>query len=320
MSRPLQLLQLAYNSCHHKLIRETILSYRFYGQFEPSVDRFIFERYFPDTDIKGTFVECGSFDGLTECSCKFFEETMGWTGYNIEPVPWVYEKLCVNRPNAKNFNFALSNSVGEATFKAVDHPQFGVDCTNGSLTHTSTHEQILEQAGCKFIEVPVKLFTWRDFIQQQQVPHVDLFVLDVEGHEFAVLDGMEGCSVMPDVMCVEVGHLSFTAIRQRIASLGYVYDISSHVNAFFVRQDKLALFAHRRAVRTLQQHNATLAESARAAQSTVPISGEMEALQMENAVLQKQLSDVTALYNAIISSKAWRLAQTLRHLIPKSKP
>ena len=77
---------------------------KFYGQFETPVDKFIFERYFPDTNIQGTFVECGAFDGQTECSCRFFEETMGWTGYNLEPVPWIYEQLTQNRPNSKNLN------------------------------------------------------------------------------------------------------------------------------------------------------------------------------------------------------------------------
>jgi hypothetical protein len=75
---------------------------QFYGQFETPVDRFIFERYFPDTGIMGTFVECGAFDGLTECSCKFFEETMGWTGHNLEPVLWIFEKLIANRPSSSS--------------------------------------------------------------------------------------------------------------------------------------------------------------------------------------------------------------------------
>jgi FkbM family methyltransferase len=182
---------------------------KFYGQFHPSVDQFIFERYFPDTNIKGTFVECGAYDGLTECSCKFFEESMGWRGYNFEPVPWIFEQLCQNRPDSKNFNYALSNTVGEATFNAVDHPVYGMNCTNGSLNHTETHSQWLQDEGCKMIEVKVMLRTWRDFIEQENLTHIDLFVLDVEGHEMSVLEGMEGCSTLPDVMCVEVGHLSF---------------------------------------------------------------------------------------------------------------
>ncbi|OWF80734.1 hypothetical protein B4903_08675, partial [Yersinia frederiksenii] len=220
--------------------------YKFYGQFEPSVDRFIFERYFPDENIKGTFVECGAFDGLTECSCKFFEESMDWKGYNFEPTPWIYDQLCTNRPNSTNLNFALSSEIGEATFKAVDHPDFGIQCTNGSLKHTEEHAKWLKDTGCELIDVIVKTRTWRDFIEGENVQHVDLFVLDVEGHELSVIEGMNGALVLPDIICIEIGHLNFDRIRSKLQELGYTYDISSHVNAFFIKTEKLALFALRK--------------------------------------------------------------------------
>lgn len=219
---------------------------KYYGQFEPPVDRFIFERYFPDPNIKGTFVECGAYDGQTECSCKFFEESMGWTGYNFEPVPWIFEQLCQNRPIANNLNYALSNTNGEAIFKAVNHPQFGMNCTNGSLNHVPAHRQWLDEVGCTLVEVPVQLRTWADFIEKEAVQHIDLLVLDVEGHELSVIDGMKGCSVLPDVICIEVGHLSFNVVRHALSQLGYVYDISSYVNSYFIKQELISLFALRR--------------------------------------------------------------------------
>lgn len=214
---------------------------KFYGQFEPPVDRFIFERYFPDTNFQGVFVECGAFDGLTECSCKFFEETMGWTGFNLEPLPWIFEKLVENRPNATNINLALSAERGVAKFVAVDHPSFGLDCTNGSLSHSPSHKELLDQAGCEYKEIEVKLINWRDFILEQKITHVDLFVLDVEGHELSVIEGMQGSNVLPDVMCVEFGHLGLNTVRNKLKLLGYVYDITSNANAYFIRKDKAGL-------------------------------------------------------------------------------
>jgi hypothetical protein len=38
---------------------------RFYGQFDPPVDRFLFERYFAGSKRPGVFIECGAFDGET---------------------------------------------------------------------------------------------------------------------------------------------------------------------------------------------------------------------------------------------------------------
>lgn len=54
---------------------------------------------------------------------------------------------------------------------------------------------------------------------------------------------MANCDVLPDIFCIEVGHLIFYKIRDAICALGYVYDTSSYVNAFFIKNEKLPLFA-----------------------------------------------------------------------------
>lgn len=290
---------------------------KFYGQFDPPVDKFIFERYFPDTGIKGVFVECGAFDGLTECSCKFFEETMGWTGYNLEPVPWVFEKLCKNRPNGRNLNFALSSSVGSSIFKAVRHPVFGIECTNGSLQHTAKHKQWLEDAGCSFENVEVRLLTWKELIEREQITHVDLFVLDVEGHELSVLAGMEGCTVLPAVICVEVGHLDFEKIRSELGKLGYIYDISSHVNAFYIRHDLLPLFALRSASTSLHfRHTGEIVTAVPVAKSAVKVDAidSSESLTAVNELLRRRVKELTELHQEIVASKGWRLVEFIRGL------
>lgn len=172
---------------------------------------------------------------------------MGWTAYNIEPFPAPYENLRLNRPNAKNYNFALSNRIGTANFRGVKHPDLGLNFTNSSLCHTEAHEKDLIERGCTFFDLEVELTTWKAFVEKECILQVDLFVLDVEGHELSVVEGMQGCSVLPDLICVEVGHLDFNTVREALKELGYVYDISSNVNAFFIHQSKLGLFAFRRA-------------------------------------------------------------------------
>lgn len=220
---------------------------RFYGQFAPQVDAFIYHRYFRSLDIRGVFVECGAFDGVGDSSCKFFEESMGWRGYNFEPLPSAFEKLAVNRPSSVNLNKALSNTVGRQSFKVVHHPQLGLNFGNSSLCHTQAHWQHLADYGCSFSDVEVETTDWKKFVEEYEISHVDLFVLDVEGHEISVLEGMRNCPVLPDLICIEVGHLDFGTLRTLLNQLGYVYDISSHVNAFFVREAQVPLFALRRA-------------------------------------------------------------------------
>jgi len=275
--------------------------HKFYGQFNPPVDKFIFERYFPDMNINGVFIECGAFDGLTECSCKFFEEYMGWEGYNIEPVPWVYERLCDNRPNATNINRALSNISGTAIFHAVDHPEFGIECTNGSLTHTDAHKSLLQDAGCSFKPVEVTLITWKGLIEQYQIKHVDLLVLDVEGHELLAIEGMSNCKVLPDIICIEVGHLDIIEVRDRLENLGYTYDISSHVNAFFVKSQKLSLFA----LRALSYKSACTINN-----QEIDIA--LTQLTQENSALIKRVEELAWLNREITNSKVWKFVEVLR--------
>lgn len=226
---------------------------KFYGQFDPPVDRFIFERYFPEPSIQGVFVECGAFDGLLDSSCKFFEETMGWKGFNLEPVPWIFESLCKNRPLSQNLNIGLSDKNADVAFKQAISPILGRDFANGSICHAQTHLKSLEESGCTFEEINISVITWREFVTQQKITHVDLFVLDVEGHELSVIDGMQGCNVLPNVMCVEFGHIGLDIIRDRLAELDYVYDITSNGNAYFVQKNVLGLFTLRCAALLLTQ-------------------------------------------------------------------
>lgn len=258
----------------------------YYGQFETPVDQFIHERYFPD-GVFGVFVECGAFDGQTECSCKFFEETMGWTGFNLEPVPHLFQELQQNRPNATNLNVGLSTHAARLPFTRVVHPAFGDHTTLGSVALDPTYRAQLAADGCEFIETEINVIGWADFIAQQGINRVDLLVLDVEGHEAAVLEGMRGSSVLPDVMCVEVGHTGLPKVRGLAEALGYEYDVSSYVNAFFVRKDKLPLFALR----------AASMKPAPLPQDSGPSASELE--------LQR-----------VYASKSWRFIRGVRRIMP----
>jgi FkbM family methyltransferase len=207
---------------------------RYYGQFDPPVDRFLHERYFADRSGPGVLIECGAFDGVTESSCKFFEESLGWTAYNLEASPRIFEALCRNRPHSHNLNLALSNRQGEAEFHDCSIPGFELT-TNGSLKHLDPHRAWLDSMQCRYRTSVVHTTTFRDLVERLQLARIDLMVLDVEGHELEVLEGFTGAAAFPRVLCVEHGHLGVPAVRAAVERHGYVFDATAHVNSFFVR-------------------------------------------------------------------------------------
>jgi FkbM family methyltransferase len=206
---------------------------KFYGQFNPPLDKGLFERYFPNKK-SGFFIEAGAHDGVLECTCKFFEESMGWKGINVEPAPYTFALLEKNRPLGKNLNIALSDREGSSVLKIAIHPSRGEDFGNSSLSHAKEHLRILEEDKCSFRDVQVRTLTYDSMVASNQVSFVDLFVLDVEGHELSVIRGMN--TVFPAVICAEYPFVGEGPLKEAILPKGYRFDGFIHNNMIFVRK------------------------------------------------------------------------------------
>lgn len=209
---------------------------KFYGQWIPPVDKFIYERYFLEKR-GGFFIEAGAFDGLLECSCKFLEESMGWSGINIEPVPVLFKLLCENRPDRTSMNLccALAEKNGKMKFKQAIHPERGSWFGNGSLDHFPEHLKELEEQQCRLEEFEVETRTYASLVDSLPIPVPDLMVLDVEGYELKVMEGMKGSQKLPRLMCVEYRPARLPDITKAMEGLGYKVDTLCHNNAYYIR-------------------------------------------------------------------------------------
>ena len=218
---------------------------KYYGQFNPPLDQLLHERYFRSAN-GGVFIECGATDGVSESTCKFFEESMGWTGINIEPVPYFFQKLELNRPHSTNLNLALSDEQGTASFSHAIHPVHGWHFGNGSLKHSSQHMDDLIQQGCDFVQFQVNTLNYKDLVEtlvgKGLLPRLDLMVLDVEGHELQVIKGMRNALVFPRVLCVESTISDADTLRHELEDLGYQFDVKMHNNSVFVRNCSCLLY------------------------------------------------------------------------------
>ena len=206
----------------------------YYGQIINGirVDRLLYDNYFKNK-TNGFFIECGAYDGLMDATCKFFEEELNWIGINIEPHPIIYKELIKNRINSfVNLNIALSNK--QETVKFITSSQDYSAC--GSIGGNDYLLSLLNWDATKLVEFMVNTITYKNMIEQYDIQSVDLFVLDVEGHELEVFEGMQSCSVIPNVMCVEYGHVGLSKIIDGAKSLGLKFDKADVVNAFFVKE------------------------------------------------------------------------------------
>lgn len=209
---------------------------KFYGQL--LLDKVLFERFFKNKR-GGTFIECGAFDGVISSNTYFFYKNMGWRGFNIEPVPRIYKELEMNRTEDKNYNIALSDVDATRTFtQAISRafPHYEGNFGNGSLRHNKSHLESLKRANATFETFDVKTMKISSFYEMCKITNpIDLFILDVEGHEADVLSVLPEVSyeLLPKVMAVEYGHCGEEILHKYLSPLGYKVKYKDSINLIF---------------------------------------------------------------------------------------
>ena len=196
----------------------------FNGAGTPPMDKVLLERFFSGTR-NGVFIESGAYDGVFESICKVLEDEMGWTGFNVEPNPTMFARLVKNRPKCVNINLALSDKAGKATFRQPFVPGHGLENTWGTLEVKKYDTGITHE---------VETTTFKDLVEKHGIAKVDLWVLDVEGHEQHAIAGMAGCPVRPKIICAEHGHCSSASLSTWLEPFGYKYDMSHYYDSFFL--------------------------------------------------------------------------------------
>jgi FkbM family methyltransferase len=130
------------------------------------------------------------------------------------------------------------NESASVTFNHIVHPHhplFG----NGSIKHMPAHFNELMKDSCKVVPYKVPTTTYKSFIEKNDIKKVDCFVLDVEGYELNVIEGMKGCAVLPNLFMIEYPHIGLPNLTSKLDSVFpgiYRLDNVFHNSAFYLKK------------------------------------------------------------------------------------
>jgi FkbM family methyltransferase len=215
-------------------------------------DNAVINNYFTNKNNKiienGLVVECGTAEGFHNPSLTL-EKEFNWKFFGFEADPRYYPVLCQNRPNSTNINAALSDKNGKIDF--IISAWGG----NSSIEHSEIHKKELLNYDAKFDDgsyfktISVATMNWDYFINFYNIKNVDFLILDVEGQELKILNGMSLNSKLPNIIQIEFGYSDhdnlllneekkenfsgFIKVSKRLFELNYQFDYVSDNNALF---------------------------------------------------------------------------------------
>lgn len=157
-----------------------------------------------------TFIEAGTFDGITGSNMYAMEKTLNWKGVCFEPNKDLF-KLVLERRSCFKINAGLCDATGTFDFTQFKPPY---DQESGILAFLSATKRkdinnkiasgVYHIANTYEIEcVSVKDSLVRAF---GRVIRIDVFSLDVESSEINVLRSIDFHSVIIDILFVECSH------------------------------------------------------------------------------------------------------------------
>lgn len=211
----------------------------------------IIKNYFFENDaVKqgGVVVECGTAEGFHNPSVTL-ENNFNWKFFGFEADPRFYPILCKNRPKATNINAALSDTNGVIDFTIS---AWG---GNSSLEHTEIHKEELTSYpatfddGSFFKKITIPTMNWDHFTNLYNLNEIDLLILDVEGQEIKILNGLTSNSILPSVIQIEFSYSDsenllldkekrenfsgLVKIAKKLFELNYQFDYVNFNNAYF---------------------------------------------------------------------------------------
>ncbi len=213
-------------NCESILDMEPINSANFKAQFGEDkllLKHFAGKKY-------GFYVEVGALDGVYVSNTFLFEQ-IGWHGVLVEPIPEAAKKCAQARPASQVVCCAAvaPNTPCEIEFEVVEGWE--------ALSAPSLNRERLHEYKPQVRKITVAAKTLDTILQEANVKRIDFLTIDVEGHEWAVLQGFTIDHWRPEIVIIERwGALPDKNIMQYMHENNYVYrHTTGGLNDWFYR-------------------------------------------------------------------------------------
>ena len=156
---------------------------------------------------KGKYLEIGAFDGLIGSVTLRLQNIWGWSGILIEPVKARYQKLlkfrgnkniCIHSACTENDKIKKLKLVNLGRMSFIDVQKNRTSINKEKHTHVA--QELMIGKGYKEI-VPNNTLT--NILMKKKIYTLDLAVIDVEGTEQLLLEGLNLKKIKINYICIE---------------------------------------------------------------------------------------------------------------------
>ena len=205
---------------------------RFYSQ--QGEDEHLLHTFFKGK-TEGMFIELGALDGVLYSNTKFYEDTLGWKGILIEPVPRLFEMLQNNRSRCEVHQLAICDQQGEVEFIGEDAYAGSVHTYGKELMEARKMESKLSSQ-----TYPVQAKPFHEIVDHKRIPKVDLLSVDVEGGEYEVLNTFDwdiDVSVVIYESSLKWKQEDLDRCQELMKEKGYTFHERFHGSEIWYRED-----------------------------------------------------------------------------------
>jgi FkbM family methyltransferase len=183
----------------------------------------------------GLYIDVGAANPIGDSVTKLFYDA-GWRGINIEPHPFWFGLLKRERPRDINLRLAASNRAGRSNIYGIEGPPGG-----GATLEERDHLN----AAAVSVQTRTLSAICAEFVGDRRI---DFLKVDVEGHEFEVLQGIDLARWRPCIIVVELlsgqsdPELAFEC-DDLLEHAGYKRTLFDGINAFYVSAEHGSLLS-----------------------------------------------------------------------------